>query len=248
MRTLFTVFAILAANLFSTASATADDYVYAEIKTNMGLIVLELNKTKAPITVANFEDYAKSGYYNGTVFHRVISNFMIQGGGFDFHGKYPAGLHQKPGTKAPIKNEGNNGLKNTRGTIAMARTNDPNSATSQFFINVNDNAFLNQGHDPKGNSISDAPGYAVFGKVIAGMDTVDRIKAVPTATINRMQNVPAKEVMIESVSIVTKDQALNAESTIAAEQVKNLEAQIAELQAQLAEAKKKAEQLGSKKE
>ena len=241
MRTLFTLLAVLAAHLFSTAPATADDFDYAEIKTNMGIIVLELNKTKAPISVANFEDYAKSGYYNGTVFHRVIGNFMIQGGGYDFHGKYPAGLHQKPGAKAGIKNEWQNGLKNVRGSVAMARLGgQADSATNQFFINVADNDFL--------DSPRDGAAYAVFGKVIAGMGTVEKIKAVPTSTINRMQNVPTSEVMIESVTIVTKEQAEGAEARIAADKVKVLEAQIAELQTQLAEAKKNAEKLGATKE
>lgn len=147
MRTLFTLLAVLTAHLFSTAPATADDFDYAEIKTNMGIIVLELNKTKAPISVANFEDYAKSGYYNGTVFHRVIGNFMIQGGGFDFHGDYNH-LHKKPGAKPGIKNEWQNGLKNVRGSVAMARLGgQADSATNQFFINVADNDFLDSPRD-----------------------------------------------------------------------------------------------------
>ena len=212
--------------------AAADDFSYAEIKTNKGLIVLELNKTKAPISVANFEQYANDGYYVNTIFHRVIGTFMIQGGGFDFHGKYPAGLHQKPGTRAPIKNEWQNGLKNVRGSIAMARTNVPDSATSQFFINVVDNAMLDQ---PRGGAA-----YAVFGKVIAGMETVDTIKNVPTARINGMTDVPSEEVMILSVKIVDKATAESAEARIAQENVKRIEAQIARLKLELEAAKKKA--------
>jgi cyclophilin family peptidyl-prolyl cis-trans isomerase len=235
--------------LLATAAVKADDSVYAEMKTNFGMIVLQLDKTKAPISVENFEQYANSGYYNGTVFHRVIPTFMIQGGGFDFHGNYPAGLHQKPGTKAPIKNEWQNGLKNTRGTIAMARTNDPNSATSQFFINLSNNTFLDQGHDRQGNVVPDGPAYAVFGKVISGMDTVDRIKVVKTMRMpNGMSDVPAEEVMIESVTIVSEAQAKSAEARNAADLVKSIEAKIAELEAQLEAAKKKAAQLKSQKE
>ena len=240
MRPLLSLIAVFAATLASS-NASAEDYAYADIKTNMGSIILRLDKTKAPISVANFEDYAKSGYYNGTVFHRVIGNFMIQGGGFDFHGKYPAGLHRKPGAKTPIKNEWQNGLKNVKGSVAMARLGgQPDSATNQFFINVENNDFL--------DTPRDGAAYAVFGNVIAGMDTVDKIKSVPTGTIAGMQNVPSVEVMIESVTIITKDQAMNAEARIAADNVKALEAQIEVLQAQLAEAKKKAAELGATKE
>ena len=240
MQTLFTLIAILTVNILGS-SATADDYDYAQIKTNMGLIILQLDKTKAPISVANFENYAKDGYYNGTIFHRVIGNFMIQGGGFDFHGKYPAGLHKKPGAKAPIKNEWQNGLKNVKGSVAMARLGgQPDSATNQFFINVANNDFL--------DTPRDGAAYAVFGNVISGMDTCEKIKAVATSTINGMQNVPSAPVMIESVTMVTKDQAMNAEAQIAKENVKAIEARIAELQAELAEAKKKAEQFSATKE
>jgi len=236
-RTLF----IASLILFSTTATRGDDFVYAEMKTNYGLIVLELNETKAPISVANFQQYVESGYYNGTVFHRVIKDFMIQGGGFDHHGNYPGGLHQKPGTKAPIQNEWQNGLKNLRGTLAMARTSDPNSATSQFFINLSDNAFLDQGRDRQGNVVPDAPAYAVFGKVISGMDTVDKIKDVQTTRLpNGMGDVPATEVLIESVKIVSASEAASAEARIAAETVRTLEAKIAALQAELAIAKKKA--------
>lgn len=139
-----------------------------ELHTNHGVIKLELDEAKAPKTVENFLNYVKKGHYDGTIFHRVINGFMIQGGGFE------PGLKQKP-TDAPIANEANNGLKNDTYTIAMARTNDPHSATAQFFINVNDNEFLNHSSPtPQGW------GYAVFGKVVEGQDIVDKIKAVKT--------------------------------------------------------------------
>jgi cyclophilin family peptidyl-prolyl cis-trans isomerase len=158
------------------------------LKTNMGNIVLELNPQKAPKTVENFLSYVKSGHYSGTIFHRVIDGFMIQGGGFDQN------MRQKP-TNAPIENEAKNGLKNEPCTIAMARTSDPQSATAQFFINVNNNDFLNYPGQ-------DGWGYCVFGKVIQGMDVVDKIKQVSTTNIGMNQNVPVKPVVIESASIV----------------------------------------------
>ena len=142
--------------------------VIVTLETSAGNIVLELDTQHAPRTVTNFVQYVKDGFYNDTIFHRVIPGFMIQGGGFT------QGLQQKP-TRAPIAIESNNGLKNVRGTIAMARTRDPNSATAQFFINVVDNGFL----DYPG---SDGAGYTVFGKVIEGMDTVDKIRNAPTAS------------------------------------------------------------------
>ncbi len=148
----------------------------------MGKIVLELYPKKAPITVENFLKYVNSGFYNGTIFHRVIPGFMIQGGGFTPE------MEQKP-TRAPIKNEADNGLKNDRGTIAMARTSNPNSATSQFFINVANNAPLN--YPSHG-------GYAVFGKVVEGMDVADKIVNVPTTSVGPHQDVPKKPVVIES--------------------------------------------------
>lgn len=151
------------------SSATEDAHPKVRLKTSMGTIVLELNREKAPITVENFIQYVKSGHYNGTAFHRVIQNFMIQGGGFELaDGK----LIEKT-TKPGIKNESTNGLRNQRGSIAMARTADPDSASAQFFINVVDNSML----DYPNNG-----GYAVFGKVIEGMDVVDQIKAVGTGT------------------------------------------------------------------
>ena len=158
------------------------------LNTNFGRIVLELDEVKAPKTVANFVEYVKSGHYNGVIFHRVIKDFMIQGGGFDKN------MSQKP-TKAPIQNEADNGLKNEVGTIAMARTSNPNSATSQFFINVKDNAMLNA-PNPDGH------GYAVFGKVVEGTAVVDKIKAVATGNKGGHQNVPNTPITITSATVV----------------------------------------------
>ena len=159
------------------------------IKTSMGEIKVELYPDKAPISVKNFLDYTEAKQYDGTVFHRVIPQFMIQGGGFT------PDMQQKP-TKAPIKNEAGNGLKNTNGTIAMARTGVVDSATSQFFINTKDNAFLDHRDDtPAGY------GYTVFGKVVSGMDVVKKIEAVPTANKGPHQNVPTTPVVIESVRV-----------------------------------------------
>jgi peptidyl-prolyl cis-trans isomerase B (cyclophilin B) len=159
------------------------------LHTNHGDIALELDFDKAPVTAANFLAYARDGFFDGTIFHRVINNFMLQGGGFD------ANMQQKP-TKNAINNEADNGLKNDIGTVAMARTNDPHSATAQFFINIKDNDFLNHsGKNPQGW------GYTVFGRVVDGMDTVDAIKAVPTGNKGGHQDVPVDTVLIESVSI-----------------------------------------------
>lgn len=161
----------------------------ATIETNMGSISLELDEAKAPITVANFLAYAKDGHYDGTIFHRVIDGFMIQGGGFT------RSMDQKP-TKAPIRNEASNGLSNKRGTIAMARTMVVDSATSQFFINLVDNEFLDfRGPDPR------TYGYAVFGKVTDGMDVVDKIAKVKTANSGMHQNVPEEPVTIKKVHV-----------------------------------------------
>lgn len=155
--------------------------------TNKGVFDVELNEAAAPKTCENFLQYVRSGFYNGTIFHRVICGFMIQGGGFE------PGLQQKE-TKAPIENEANNGLKNDKYTIAMARTNDPHSATSQFFINVADNDFLNHtSPTPRGW------GYAVFGKVVAGTDVVDAIAAVRTASRSWYGDVPVEDVVMEKV-------------------------------------------------
>lgn len=160
------------------------------LHTNMGDIKLELDKAKAPVTVENFVQYVKDGHYNGTIFHRVIGNFMIQGGGFD------QDMNQKS-TRDPIKNEANNGLKNETGTIAMARTQDPHSASAQFFINVADNSFLNfTGENRQGW------GYAVFGKVVEGMDVVNAIKNVKTTTKGYHENVPMNPVIIETAELV----------------------------------------------
>ena len=159
-----------------------------KLQTSMGNIVIELNEQAAPVTVKNFLGYVQSGFYDGTIFHRVIPGFMIQGGGFT-----PKMIQKK--TLDPIINEAKNGLSNKRGTIAMARTNNPNSATSQFFINHRDNDFLNYMDDNQ-------PGYAVFGKVIEGMDVVDAIASVKTTTRDGMENVPVEPVEIVSAKIM----------------------------------------------
>ena len=177
----------LAAALLAAPAAYAE--TRAVIDTNMGSIELSLDETKAPQTVANFVQYAEKGFYNHTVFHRVIDGFMIQGGGLT------SDLLEKPTQKA-IVNEADNGLKNTAGTIAMARTAAPNSATSQFFINLADNDFLNfKNKTPQGY------GYAVFGKVTSGMDVVRQISKTPTETRGFHQNVPVKPVIIKRVTI-----------------------------------------------
>lgn len=164
----------------------------AVLNTNMGVIEIELNKEKAPISVKNFVDYVNAGFYNGTIFHRVINDFMIQGGGFD------KSMQQKA-TNDEIKNEANNGLKNDKYTIAMARTMAPHSASSQFFINVKDNDFLNfKAEDTYGW------GYAVFGKVVAGTDVIDKIKLVKTKSHAGHDDVPAEAVVIETA--VMKDE------------------------------------------
>ncbi|MCI3204701.1 MULTISPECIES: peptidylprolyl isomerase [Pandoraea] len=161
-----------------------------ELHTNHGVIRIELDEAKAPKTVANFLNYVKNGFYDGTVFHRVINGFMVQGGGFE------AGMKQKS-TETPIENEANNGLKNDKYTLAMARTNDPHSATAQFFINVNDNDFLNHSAPtPQGW------GYAVFGKVVEGQEVVDAIKGVKTGSKGFHQDVPVDDVVIEKAVIV----------------------------------------------
>ena len=160
------------------------------MKTSMGEITIELDKEKAPVTVDNFIGYVNDKFYDGTVFHRVIPAFMIQGGGFD------KDMTQKK-AKAPIKNEAGNGLKNLNGTIAMARTSDPNSATAQFFINTKDNAFLDHRNEtPQGF------GYAVFGKVVKGTEVVKKIEQVQTTTRGPYENVPVTAVVIESVRVV----------------------------------------------
>lgn len=161
-----------------------------EFKTNMGNFTVELFPEKAPATVENFLQYVNSGFYQGTIFHRVINNFMIQGGGFE------RDLFEKP-TKAPVKNEASNGLKNKIGTIAMARTPDPDSATAQFFINLKDNDFLDY-TSPEPDKI----GYCVFGNVIKGMDVVKKIAVVPTGNISQFSDVPIKPIKIISASLI----------------------------------------------
>ncbi|MFB3908257.1 MAG: peptidylprolyl isomerase [Candidatus Eisenbacteria bacterium] len=174
----------------AAATATAKGKTMVLIETSMGNIKVELNADKAPVTVTNFLKYVNDGYYNGTIFHRVIPGFMIQGGGFT------PDMKQKEATYPAIQLESKSGLKNARGTIAMARTSDPNSATSQFFINVVDNAGLDY-PKPDGN------GYAVFGKVTEGMDVADKIVAAPTTTMGPYQNVPVDPIVIKSVKVVS---------------------------------------------
>ncbi len=175
--------------IFAISVAFAGPLV--KLQTNVGDIVVELNEEKAPKSVANFLGYVNDGFYNGTIFHRVIDGFMIQGGGFTQD-------MQKKGTKAPIENEANNGLRNDRGTIAMARTNAPHSATAQFFINVVNNDFLNY-RAPN----SRGWGYAVFGKVVQGMDVVDKIRKIPTGPGGPFpKDVPQAPVVIENAMVV----------------------------------------------
>ena len=161
-----------------------------DLKTNLGTIRIELYPAKAPKTVANFLQYVKDGHYNGVIFHRVIPNFMIQVGGFE------KGMKERP-TRAPIENEAKNGLKNDLGTLAMARTNAPHSASAQFFINLKDNNFLNAA------SAQDGWGYAVFGKVMSGMDVVMKIAQVPTGNVGPHGDVPREPIVIESATVVT---------------------------------------------
>jgi len=174
-------FALVGASLTAQAQKV-------KLATSAGDIVVELDAAKAPKTVANFVEYVKAGHYDGTVFHRVIPNFMIQGGGMS------ADMKEKA-TRAPIPLESGNGLDNVRGSIAMARTMDPNSATAQFFINLKDNAFLNKAQSADGN------GYAVFGKVVSGMDVVDKIRVVPTGNKGPHQNVPLEPVTITKATV-----------------------------------------------
>ena len=161
-----------------------------KIKTNYGELSLELDAEKAPITVANFLEYVQSGFFNNTLFHRVIDSFMVQGGGFE------PGMNQKP-TRGTIKNEADNGLKNDLYTVAMARTSDPNSATAQFFINASNNDFLNYtSPTPQGW------GYCVFGKIVEGQDVIDKIRKVRTGSKGGHQDVPLEDVVIESAEVV----------------------------------------------
>ncbi|QTP61066.1 peptidyl-prolyl cis-trans isomerase [Billgrantia antri] len=184
-----TLLSLLAAASLPLAAfqANAADVV---LHTNHGPIAIELFQEQAPESVNNFLTYVQEGHYDGTLFHRVIDGFMIQGGGFD------QDFQQKP-TRAPITNEADNGLRNERGTLAMARTGDPHSATSQFFINVNDNRFL----DHQGTHSGQAWGYAVFGRVVEGMDVVDAIKRLPTGSRGPFQDVPREPVIIERAEV-----------------------------------------------
>ena len=179
---------VLVCALWASHSAFAADAPQLKFSTSLGDFVVELNPDKAPKTVENFLQYAKDKHYEGTVFHRVMDGFMVQGGGFT------ADMKEKP-TRPPVSLEANNGLKNDRGTIAMARTSNPNSATSQFFVNVQNNASLNAPNP-------DGYGYTVFGKVISGMDVVDKIRTVPTGNKGPFQNVPLTPVSIQSVTLV----------------------------------------------
>nr|MBL8409702.1 peptidyl-prolyl cis-trans isomerase [Dechloromonas sp.] len=178
----------LAIGLLASAAVLAAPTV--ELSTSLGKITVELAGDKAPKSTANFLQYAKDGFYDGTIFHRVIPGFMAQGGGFD------ARMNQKS-TRAPIENEAKNGLKNTRGTLAMARKPDPHSATAQFFINLKDNDFL----DYPGQ---DGWGYTVFGKVTQGMDIVDKMTQVPTTNAGMHQNVPQTPIVIQNVKIISE--------------------------------------------
>lgn len=181
----------LLASAFFVVNAQADGNPTAVIHTSKGDIRVELYADQAPLTVDNFVDYAKSGFYDGTIFHRVISHFMIQGGGFT------PDMQKKP-TGEPIRNEATNGLSNKRGTVAMARTNDPDSATAQFFINVQDNMNL----DHTGVDSPRTWGYAVFAKVTEGMDVVDEIRFVQTSSQPPFSDVPVEPVVIENVEII----------------------------------------------
>jgi len=187
LRSLFLIALAIGVAAAQTAAAAGPQ---VELKTNRGAIVIELYPDKAPKTVANFLQYVKDGQYNGTVFHRAIDGFMIQGGGFD------RDMKQRP-TRAPVDNEAANGLKNDYGTIAMARTSDPHSATAQFFINVKNNDFLNF-REPTAQGY----GYTVFGKVVSGMDVVDKIAKVPTSNAGPHQNVPREPVIIQAAQIL----------------------------------------------
>jgi len=184
---IYPLVALLLLTLVQTSHATNPEGVRVAITTNVGSFEINLNVEEAPVSTRNFLEYVDSGFYAGTVFHRVIKGFMIQGGGFT------ESMLQKP-TQAAITNEAHNGLRNRRGTIAMARTNQINSATSQFFINVEDNGFLDHR-----NVSASGYGYAVFGKVVKGMDVVDEIAAMATAVKKNMSDVPVKSIVIHSI-------------------------------------------------
>ena len=175
---------------FSTEKTMSDTQTKVKLTTNLGEMIIQLNTEKAPLSSANFLRYVNEGFYNGTIFHRVIPDFMAQGGGFD------PNFNQKT-VHAPINNEANNGLLNTRGTLAMARTNDPNSATGQFFINYKDNSFLNHT-----SQTSSGWGYAVFGEVIEGMDVADAMAKEATGNRNGHQDVPKTDIIIEKAEVI----------------------------------------------
>ncbi|WP_338560251.1 peptidylprolyl isomerase A [Erwinia sp. E_sp_B04_7] len=186
-RTLTAVATLLALSTVSASALAAKGDTHVLLTTSAGNIELELNNQKAPVSTKNFVDYVNNGFYNNTTFHRVIPGFMVQGGGFT------TDMQQKP-TNAPIKNEADNGLLNKRGTISMARTADKDSATSQFFINVADNAFLDHGQRDFG--------YAVFGKVVKGQEIADKISQVQSQNVGPYQNVPVKPVVILSAKVL----------------------------------------------
>jgi cyclophilin family peptidyl-prolyl cis-trans isomerase len=188
--TLFMMLFLTSALSFATENTMSDTPTKVKLTTTLGEIIIQLNTEKAPVSSANFLTYVNEGFYNGTIFHRVIPGFMAQGGGFD------TSFNQKA-VHAPIKNEADNGLANNRGTLAMARTNDPNSATAQFFINYKDNAFLN--HTGKNAS---GWGYAVFGEVVEGMDVVDAMAKEATGNRGGHQDVPKTDIVIEKAEVI----------------------------------------------
>ncbi|MCX7107565.1 MAG: peptidylprolyl isomerase [Methylococcales bacterium] len=186
----FMLLLLTSTHSFSTEKIMSETQTKVKLTTTLGEIIIQLNTEKAPLSSANFLTYVNEGFYNGTIFHRVIPDFMAQGGGFD------TSFNQKA-VHAPIKNEANNGLTNTRGTLAMARTNDPNSATAQFFINYKDNTFLNHT-----SQTSSGWGYAVFGEVIEGIDIVDAMAKQPTSNRGGHQDVPKTDIVIEKAEVV----------------------------------------------
>jgi len=186
----FLVLFLTSTYLFATENSMSNTHSKVKLTTSLGDIVIQLNDEKAPLTTANFLQYVKENFYSGTIFHRVIPGFMAQGGGFD------TSFNQKD-THAPVKNEADNGLKNSRGTIAMARTGDPHSATAQFFINLKDNGFLDYS-SPTPNGW----GYAVFGQVVEGMDVVDNMAKQTTGNRGMHQDVPKTDIVIEKAEVV----------------------------------------------
>ena len=187
---LFITLLLTTTHSFSTEKTMSDTQTKVKLTTNLGEMIIQLNTEKAPLSSANFLRYVNEGFYNGTIFHRVIPDFMAQGGGFD------TSFNQKT-VHAPINNEANNGLLNSRGTLAMARTNDPNSATGQFFINYKDNSFLNHT-----SQTSSGWGYAVFGEVIEGMDVADAMAKEATGNRNGHQDVPKTDIIIEKAEVI----------------------------------------------